>query len=81
MARGDADPIKVFGDPPAEIETAKVLDLLLAVSSIGRVRANKPLKHTGIPPGKTVGGLTARQRHELVDWLRISGQTRSFDER
>src|SRR3954454_8944552 len=57
-------------DPPDWIETAKVLDMLLAVPKYGRVKANKVLNVCRISPSKTIGGLSQRQRAELVSLLR-----------
>jgi hypothetical protein len=57
----------VILSPPDFAETAKVFDLLLAVPQFGRVRANKVLQSVRISPSKTVGGLSDRQRIELVD--------------
>src|SRR6202790_694867 len=56
--------------PPEYLETAKVFDLLLAVPKYGRVKVNKILSQCKISPSKTVGGLSERQRGELVDFLR-----------
>ncbi|HVE68770.1 MAG TPA: integration host factor, actinobacterial type [Solirubrobacteraceae bacterium] len=56
--------------PPEWIETAKVLDMLLAVPKYGRVKANKILTQCRISPSKTIGGLSERQRTELVQMLR-----------
>jgi len=55
--------------PPEWLMTAKVLDLLLAVPKVGRVKANKALVQCRISPSKTVGGLSDRQRRELVSLL------------
>ena len=57
-------------DPPAYVETAKVFDMLLAVPKYGRVKANKVLTQCRISPSKTIGGLSERQRSELVAMLR-----------
>lgn len=57
-------------EPPTYIETAKVFDLLLAVPKYGRVKANKVLTQCRISPSKTIGGLSQRQRAELVALLR-----------
>ena len=57
-------------EPPEWIETAKVLDMLLAVPKYGRVKANKILTQCRISPSKTIGGLSERQRTELVQMLR-----------
>jgi S13-like protein len=57
-------------DPPEFLETAKVFDMLLAVPKYGRVKANKVLGTCRISPSKTIGGLSERQRNELVSLLR-----------
>lgn len=51
---------------PPELETMKVFDLLLAAPSYGRVKVNKLLAAHRIAPSKTVGGLSDRQRRELL---------------
>jgi hypothetical protein len=56
--------------PPSCVETAKVFDLLLAVPRYGRVKVNKVLAICRISPSKTIGGLSERQRKELVAMLR-----------
>ena len=56
--------------PPAFLETAKVVELLLAVPKYGRVKANRVLQQCRISPSKTVGGLSERQRAEIVELLR-----------
>lgn len=57
-------------DPPEYLMTAKVFDLLLAVPKYGRVKVNRILTHCRISPSKTIGGLSQRQRDELVSYLR-----------
>jgi hypothetical protein len=57
-------------EPPEYIETAKVFDMLLAVPKYGRVKVNKVLQQCRISPSKTIGGLSERQRTELVGLLR-----------
>jgi hypothetical protein len=57
-------------DPPEYLETAKVFDMLLAVPKYGRVKVNKILTNCRISPSKTIGGLSERQRTELVALLR-----------
>ncbi len=57
-------------DPPTYIKTAKVVDIMLAVPTYGRVKTNKLLAQCRISPSKTIGGLSARQRDELVVRLR-----------
>jgi hypothetical protein len=57
-------------EPPEYIGTAKVFDMLLAVPKYGRVKVNKVLTQCRISPSKTIGGLSQRQRDELVKLLR-----------
>ncbi len=57
-------------DPPEYLQTAKVFDLLLDVPKYGRVKVNRILTHCRISPSKTIGGLSDRQRNELVSFLR-----------
>jgi hypothetical protein len=57
-------------DPPEYVQTAKVFDMLLAVPKYGRVKANRVLNQCRISPSKTIGGLSERQRGELVAQLR-----------
>jgi hypothetical protein len=56
-------------DPPEFVETAKVCDMLMAVPKYGRVKVNKILVGCRISPSKTIGGLSERQRAELVKLL------------
>jgi S13-like protein len=57
-------------EPPEFVETAKVFDMLLAVPKYGRVKTNRILNQCRISPSKTIGGLSERQRAELVSQLR-----------
>ena len=56
-------------DPPEYLQTAKVFDLLLAVPKYGRVKVNRILTQCRISPSKTIGGLSERQRSELISLL------------
>jgi hypothetical protein len=62
--------VELLLEPPEFLETAKVFDLLLAVPHCGRVKANKTLAHCRISPAKRFGGLSDRQRRELIGALR-----------
>jgi len=57
-------------EPPEWIETMKVFDLILACPKYGRVKVNKILVQCRISPSKTVGGLSQRQKAEIVSMLR-----------
>jgi hypothetical protein len=56
----------VLLDPPEWVETAKVFDMLMAVPKLGRVKAARLLNSCRIRQSQTVGGLSERQRAELV---------------
>jgi hypothetical protein len=61
---------KLLLDPPDYVLSAKAFDMILAVPKYGRVKANKILTQCRISPSKTIGGLSERQRTELVHFLR-----------
>lgn len=56
------------------LATMKVLDLLLAVPKVGRVKADMAFRRAEVSPSKTLGGLTFRQREELVRIVFGSGR-------
>ena len=56
-------------EPPQCCETAKVIDMLLAVPKYGRVKANNVLNACAVPASKTIGGLSQRQREALITSL------------
>ena len=56
-------------EPPEFILTAKVFDILLAIPRYGRVKVNKVLTQCRISPSKKIGGLSERQRDELLRLL------------
>ena len=57
---------QILGDPPEYVSTAKVFDMLMAVPKFGRVKAARFLNQCRISQSKTVGGLSDRQRQELI---------------
>lgn len=69
LKAGRVSLLDVIAAPPEEVDTAKVLDLLMASPKIGRVKAMKLLGQVKASPSKTVGGLSRRQRVELADRL------------
>ena len=56
----------ILSDPPEYVSTAKVLDMLMAVPKFGQVKAKRYLNQCRISESKTVGGLSDRQRTELI---------------
>src|SRR5437762_4314725 len=57
---------QILSQPPDYVETAKVFDILMAVPKFGRVKAARFLNQCRISQSKTVGGLSERQRAELI---------------
>jgi hypothetical protein len=70
LASGKIELVQILADPPACVRTARVREVLLAVPKIGPVRAGRILAQCGIAHSKTLGGLTDRQRGELIDLFR-----------
>ena len=70
LASGTVELAPILADPPAWLQTARVRDVLLAVPKIGSVKAGRILARCGIAHSKTLGGLTDRQRGELISLLR-----------
>lgn len=62
--------VSLLVEPPEEIETMKIFDLMLVVPKMGRVKVNKMLMQCRISPSKTIGGMSERQRDEVVSMLR-----------
>ena len=70
LKNGNVGIDEILRDPPEYVETAKVFDMLMAVPKFGRVKAARFLNQCRISQSKTVGGLSERQRTELVGLLR-----------
>ena len=71
LASGKIDLTQILARPPECVRTARVRDVLLALPKIGSVKATRILAHCGIAHSKTLGGLTDRQRAELIDFFRV----------
>jgi hypothetical protein len=59
----------VLREPPEFLQTAKVVDVLMATPKCGRVKSARILEQCRISPSKTVGGLSERQRAELLAYF------------
>ena len=55
---------------PDFMKTAKVFDVIVAAPKYGKVKATRILNQCRISQGKTLGGLSERQRDELVELLK-----------
>jgi S13-like H2TH domain len=69
LKRGAVGVRDVLAAPPEFLLTAKVLDVLMAAPKCGRVKSAKIIEQCRISPSKTVGGLSDRQRTELLAYF------------
>jgi len=70
LKAGRVNPKPLLEDPPEYIHTMKVEELLRATPKIGRVKAMKYMNRVRISASKSVGGMSERQRMELVAEMR-----------
>ena len=66
LKRGAASIRDILVAPPEYLLTAKVVDLLMAAPKCGRVKSARIMEQCRISPSKTIGGLSERQRTELL---------------
>jgi hypothetical protein len=66
LRSGGLDIADLLRAPPGSLLTARLSQMLLAVPGYGQVRVNRLLKRFRLSPLKTIGGLSGRQREELV---------------
>ncbi len=69
LKRGAVSVSDVLAAPPDYLLTAKVADLLMAAPKCGRVKSAKIMEQCRISPSKTIGGLSERQRGELLAYF------------
>ena len=69
LKRGAVGIRAVLAAPPEFLLTAKVIDVLMAAPKCGRVKSAKIIEQCRISPSKTVGGLSDRQRTELLAYF------------
>jgi hypothetical protein len=70
LKAGRREFVDLLTDPPDEILTMKIIELVLATPQVGRTKANRALVACRVSPTKTIGGLSSRQRDELAGHLR-----------
>lgn len=59
----------ILADPPEWAEAMKVVELLRAIPKWGDVKVKHACRHIEFSSTKTIAGVTARQRSELLRWL------------
>jgi hypothetical protein len=69
LRRGTLKIVPLLVDPPECVLSAVLSELLLAVPGLGKVRVNRVLSRCRISTSKRVGGLSDRQRNELLEAL------------
>lgn len=66
---GRANIVDLLLNPDDKILTMKLVDLMLAVPKLGRVKIDKMMRQWRISPSKTIGGMSERQRDEVLRHL------------
>ena len=69
LKAGRKSVLDILLSPPEYAMTMKLYDLMLATPKYGRVKVNKILQQIRISPSKTIGGLSQRQRSEIVSMM------------
>ena len=69
LKKGKVTIASVLREPPEYLLTAKVLDVLMAAPKCGRVKSARIMEQCRVSPSKTVGGLSDRQRTELLGYF------------
>ena len=66
LKSGDVRIEEILEDPPEYVSTAKVFDMLMVVPEVRPRKSRRFLNQCRISQSKTVGGLSDRQRAELI---------------
>jgi hypothetical protein len=69
LKRGAVNIRGVLASPPDYLLTAKVIDVLMAAPKCGRVKSARIMDLCRVSSSKTVGGLSERQRNELIGYF------------
>jgi hypothetical protein len=70
VADGKRAVADVVADPPSEVESMAVSELLMSQRRWGRARCRRLLLSLGVPENKRIGTMTERQRQALCELLR-----------
>ena len=73
VRRGRVRLVDVLADPPEEMLTCSIAEVLQWQERWGEVRATRLLRRLGISELRAVGWLTDRQRRLLIDAVRPGG--------
>lgn len=78
LRHGKSRIAELLVDPPACLLTASLAEILLAVPGLGKVGVRRLLNSCRISPSKRIGGLSERQRGEILRAFEGSGRVRAF---
>ena len=70
LKRGDVSIAALIGDPPECLASAKIMEVLMALPGYRHTKAAQLLERCRVSPRKSVGGLTERQRAEIIMTLK-----------
>lgn len=59
----------MVAEPPGWLADAKLFDMLLSVPKCGNSKATKMIKAARVAASKTIGGLSDRQRTDIINLL------------
>ena len=76
LASRELELAELITAPPAEVESAKVGDVLEWMPGIGRTRVKKILADTGVGPGVLMGHLSYATRMRICSRLEIHAPVR-----
>lgn len=66
IARGDLDPAVILRTLPSHWAKAKIIDLLLPMRKVGRMKAERWCRYAQVSPTKPLIEMTERQRLSLA---------------
>lgn len=66
LKAGRVTAVEILADPPGHAMSMKLQALLVAVPKFGVVKANRVMNRCRVSTSKTVGGLSERQRNEII---------------
>jgi hypothetical protein len=67
IRRGEEDARTFLCDPPVEMASMRVVELLAAIPKVGKKKVDRMLMLNHVSPSKTLAGLTDRQRAVLTE--------------
>jgi hypothetical protein len=66
LKTGRRDVRVLIAEPPPELATCKIAELIIAAPKFGKSKTDRLLRQVKVSPSRTIGGLSDRQRDDLV---------------